>query len=309
LDSHFQHGPGADLWPLTWADDGNVYASWGDGWGWNKQGAKHSIGVTRISGMPPKLHGEDLWGEGPGSGFGKPEALIAFDQRIYMFWTNGRAKDDRANSATALSTDFGRTWKLNPDKAFPEAPDGFRVRAIAQSGQGYRGAVDEFLYVYFGFNRADDIYLARVPKSGIFVPARYEWFAGSASGKPVWKGRFEDRKPVFHDSNGYIWHVGVTFIPGAGRFFLTKPHNAPGANRALPEGDRKKVAGLGVFDAPAPWGPWTTVYYADRFFDALFKFTYFIPAKYLDGRSLWLAWSGNPEYDNINFIHGTLRSR
>ena len=81
FDTHVQRGAGADQWPLTWADDGNLYAAWGDGWGWNKQGPKRSIGVTRISGMPPDLRGEDLWGAGPGAGFGKPEALIAFDRQ------------------------------------------------------------------------------------------------------------------------------------------------------------------------------------------------------------------------------------
>lgn len=311
LDTHLQHGLGSDLWPLTWAADGNIYAAWGDGWGWNKKGPKHSIGVTRISGMPPKLAGEDLWGEGPGAGFGKPEALIGIDGQIYMFWTNGRSKDDRANTATAISSDRGVTWRLNPAKAFPEFPDGFRVRGIAHFGPGYAGAMDDFVYVYFGFSRANEIFLARAPKRRIFEPGAYEWFGGMAADRPVWKRRFADRKPVFSDPNGYWWHVGVTFVPGLKRFLLTKPHFAAGANRELPGGDRSKLTGLGIFDAPAPWGPWTTAYYADRFRDGLFKFTYFIPGKYVarDGKSFWLAWSGYPEYDNVNFVRGEVRYR
>jgi hypothetical protein len=98
-------------------------------------------------------------------------------------------------------------------------------------------------------------------------------------------------------------------LPGLGRYLLSKPHYESGADRQAPEGDRSKVAGLGVFDAPKPWGPWTTVFFRDRFFDSHFKFTFFIPAKYVsaDGKSLWLAWSGYPEYDNVNFIRGDVR--
>ena len=224
-----------------------------------------------------------------------------------MFWTMGRSKDDKANTSTAVSSDYGVTWTLNEQKAFPEVPDGFRVRGIAQFGQGYEGAMDEFVYVYFAFSRANDFYLARVPKRRIFDAAGYEWFAGSET-----RGAdFERKKPVFTDPNGYIWHIGVTFVPGLGRFLLTKPHNAPARTASLPEGDRSKTAGIGVFDAPAPWGPWTTVQYTDRFRDGLFKFTYFIPGKYADrdGKTFWLAWSGYPEYDNVNFIRGEFRSR
>ena len=279
FDTHFQRGPGADQWPLTWADDGNLYAGWGDGWGWNKAGPKRSIGITRISGMPPDLRGEDLWGAGPGAGFGKPEALIAYDGRIYMFWTLGRSKDDKANTATAFSTDNGVNWTLNEKKAFPQVPDGFRVRGIAQFGRGYQGAMDDFVYVYFGFSRANDFYLARVPKAYLLDASRYEWFAGVTAGKPAWHADFERKQPAFTDPNGYIWHVGIQFVPAAGRFLLTKPHNAPGADRSLPEGDRSKTAGLGVFDAPAPWGPWTTVYYQDRFHDGLVQIHLLYPGE------------------------------
>ncbi len=308
FETHIQHGLGCDQWPMTWADDGHLYAAWGDGWGWDKEGEKKSIGVTRIMGTPPALQGEDLWGAGPGSGFGKPEALIAYDDNIYMFWTWGRSKDDSANTAFAVSRDFGRTWELREEKAFPWAPDGFRVRGIAQFGKGYADAIDDYVYVYFGFSRANDFYLARVPKGDLPNPARYEWFAGLDGEQPRWSGAFADKTPAFSDPHGYIWHIGVTYVPALRRFLLTKPHYPPDGDREAIEGDRSKVAGLGVFDSPTPWGPWTTVYFEDRFFDAFFKFTHFIPASYLaeDGKSLWLAWSGYPEYDNVNFVRGEI---
>lgn len=89
-----QFGQGSDQWPLTTGADGSVYGAWGDGWGWSGEGSdgpKRSIGVTRIDGRPPELHGEDLWGDGPGRGFAKPEALVALGDSLHMFWTNFEA--------------------------------------------------------------------------------------------------------------------------------------------------------------------------------------------------------------------------
>lgn len=165
------------------------------------------------------------------------------------------------------------------------------------------------MYVYFGFSRAGELYLARVPRAHVLDAKHYEWFAGASGGQPDWQGEFERKRPVFNDPNGYLWHVGVQFVAGLDRFLLTKPHFASGADRSLPEGDRSKCASLGVFDAPNPWGPWTTVYCEDRFIDGRFKFTHFIPGKFIDAeaKSFWLAWSGYPEYDNVNFVRGEFR--
>ena len=57
-----QNGLGSDQWPMTWAEDNNLYAAWGDGWGWDKgEEPKRSIGITRITGSPPNFTGEDIF--------------------------------------------------------------------------------------------------------------------------------------------------------------------------------------------------------------------------------------------------------
>ena len=52
------------------------------------------------------------------------------------------------------------------------------------------------------------------------------------------------------------------------------------------------------------------MYYQDRFFDDHFKFSFFLPGKWIsgDGQSLWMAWSGYPD-DNVSFIRGAVRLR
>ena len=64
------------------------------------------------------------------------------------------------------------------------------------------------------------------------------------------------------------------------------------------------VASFGLFEGETPWGPWKTIFYEDDFLDDKVKFSYFIPAPWIagDGRAFWLAFSGWPEYDNLNLI-------
>lgn len=314
-ETRVQFAPGSDQWPMTVAADGSVYAAWGDGWGWSGEGEgrpKRSIGVTRIEGAPPALRGEDLWADGPGSGFGKPEALVALGDSLYMFWTFGDSNNQDDDTRAATSFDGGVSWQLGTEKAFPSLPAGFRVRGIVQQGAGYRDAPDDYVYLYFGFNRASDLFLARVPRDRLLDAAAYEWFAGTGPvGAPRWSANFDGKEPAFSDPRGYIWHIGVSYVRGVDRYLLVKPHHADGDDRTVARIRDSGVASLGLFEAATPWGPWRTVYYEDTFLDEYVKFTYMIPTSYIapDGGSFWLAWSGWPEYDNVNFIHATLRLR
>lgn len=97
--------------------------------------------MTRITGDQPALYALDLWGKGPGESYGKPEALIAFVDSLYMFWTNGDSKYAH-DSYAAISTDNGQTWDLKRERLFHYAPAGFRVRGICQYGKGYADGPD-----------------------------------------------------------------------------------------------------------------------------------------------------------------------
>ena len=136
VESKVQHGTGSDQWPMTWATDDQLYDAWGDGHGWlqETEEAKSSMGVTKIGGSPPNLSGIDTYGVGPGSSFGKPDALIALEDRILMFWTNGDSRFE-PDSYSAVSLDSGKTWELGQERIFTYAPAGFRVRGICQFGK------------------------------------------------------------------------------------------------------------------------------------------------------------------------------
>lgn len=305
--SHRQEGLGSDQWPLTWGSDDQLYAAWGDGWGWDSLGIKRSMGVTRILGSPPDLRGHDLWGMGPGQGVAKPEALIALRDTLWMFWTAGDSKYEDPSSL-AYSYDFGETWVVDTLPFLPTAPPGFRVRGICQFGPGYRQAVDAYVYLYWGFNRQEALYLARVPRQALANADRYSWFAGlDADGMPRWKA-FDQKRPAFYDANAYLWHIGISYHPQLKRYLLSKPHYTDKDNRETIFAPKTRMSSLGIFEAPNPWGPWRTVVYQDDFRDELVKFSYFIPTKFMHStdHSFWLLWSGWPEYDNVNFLKGRL---
>ena len=55
--------------------------------------------------------------------------------------------------------------------------------------------------------------------------------------------------------------------------------------------------GLGVYDAPEPWGPWTAVYYTERW-DTGPGETGCFPTKWMsaDGRTVHLVFSGDDAF-------------
>src|SRR5690349_6315606 len=58
-DTLVRKAPGSDIWSCTWAANGQLYAAWGDGGGFDgtdSQG-RVSIGVATITGQPPDWKG------------------------------------------------------------------------------------------------------------------------------------------------------------------------------------------------------------------------------------------------------------
>jgi hypothetical protein len=65
----------------------------------------------------------------------------------------------------------------------------------------------------------------------------------------------------------------------------------------LPKGDARFAGGLGIYDAPEPWGPWTTVYFTEQW-DVGPGETSSIPTKWMsgDGREFYLVFSGDDHF-------------
>ena len=70
-----------------------------------------------------------------------------------------------------------------------------------------------------------------------------------------------------------------------------------GDTQTLPGSDARFEGGFGVYDAPEPWGPWTTVFYTDRW-DVGPGETSSFPTKWMspDGTTVHLVFSGDDAF-------------
>ena len=290
----FPDNSGSDQWPMTWADDGHIYGVWGDGVGWNETSMRYSLGVSRIQATPPGLFGVDVWGANDRNR--KPLAIVGdAHHTIYLF--HNTDVDNWSGSYGGKSTDNGQTWDLNFPRVFDRDTDGVTLAGIAQFGPGYTnvpsGTDSSYFYVYLKDRAGQAVYLARVPKAEIFNRSAHTYFTGTdSSNNPNWSNDFSTKQPVFFDPAGTEYHINVSYNPGIRRFIYAKGHNK---------------SGLGVFEGTTLWGPWKTIFYG-AFLDNNWKFTYQFPQKWMsaNGLTMWMAWSGWPEYDNVNFVKVSL---
>ena len=65
----------------------------------------------------------------------------------------------------------------------------------------------------------------------------------------------------------------------------------------MPGGDPRFQGGLGIYDAPEPWGPWTTAYFTEAW-DVGPGETCSFPTKWMsaDGNTVYLVFSGEDSY-------------
>lgn len=277
---------GGDNWPITWADDGNLYTAYGDGNGFEPHVTKKlSIGLCRIEGGPEDFRGLNLSAptleaQGNDRRGRKASGMLMVDGTLYLLARN------TGNSQLAWSPDHGANWTW-ADWKFTES---FGCPAFVNFGQNYSGARDQFVYIVStdattAYERADRLVLARAPQSHLRERDAYEVFAGmDASGHPTWNSDFKKRSGIFSNP-GACYRSHMTWNPALKRYLLT----------SIGEGkDTRFAGGFGIYEAPEPWGPWTTVYYTDLWDTGPGESCSF-PAKWMspDGTTAWLVFSGD----------------
>jgi hypothetical protein len=308
FDNLVRLAPGSDLWPVTWAADGNLYTAWGDGGGFGGTNAdgRVSLGFARIQGSPTTLTGVNIWGgkntQTPATFQGKSMGMLSVEGVLYAWVSN--EQDPNPTFSLAWSTDLGVHWQ-QADWGF--AGQTFGETTFLNFGQDYAGARDEYVYIY-GVARDPSLFwtkvgLARVPKDQILERTAYEFYTGlDESNMPQWTRDINQWQPVFEDPNG-VGITAVSYNPGLDRYLLTTGHGP------FEDGVRR----LGIFDAPEPWGPWTTVAYNEAWggFEG-FWLGYYIPTKTPDwmspdGQTIHLIFSGQGTLDSFNLIKGSLK--
>ncbi|MFX0195022.1 MAG: DUF4185 domain-containing protein [Candidatus Hodarchaeota archaeon] len=317
FDNLVRLASGSDLWPVTWATDDNIYTCWGDGTGFGTAGDgwcspdRVAMGFARLEGSATNFTATNVNGgqkaENPtsfpceGSGCkgdpckGKLTGILSVGGVIYG-WINLQDNPwPNQNIALIWSNDLAATWQQT-SWVFPAGSGNFKPRAFLNFGKDYDGARDDYVYFY-GWNQGESTkgYMGRVNRTELKYKSSYQYFAGlDGNGNPIWSSNISDRKPFFEDPNGC---TGGSVIYNSG------------LNRYIMEGHRGEVNKLAIFDAPEPWGPWTTVAYYDNWGnfsgpDLLHSFlTKWIST---DGKTMWCIFSSTGELDSFNLIKASL---
>lgn len=336
--THKRSGQGSDNWQLTWADNDLQYGAWGDGDGFLPEagGGRVGLGYGRIEGDWKDYKGVNVWGgtgsENPAQFSGKSWGTICVAGVLYS-WVipdvpdTGGPRDHYAYTQLARSTDHGAHW-TKPDWRW-RLKDNLIIPTFLNNAKDNAGARDEYVYSYFVRPQRADIthasfgltvhkpgalFLTRVRKERIFESREaYEWFTGTIGGNPTW-GPLAAKAPVFENPNGTGWCLSASYNPGLRRYFLATEHTAT------------HIGLMSLFDAPEPWGPWTTVKYwtptepfgASRpgsildWADNVFFFSFAPKWLSADGREFTLVFTGGgrgKNNDSLNTVRGAFTLR
>jgi CubicO group peptidase (beta-lactamase class C family) len=281
---------GSDNWPTTWADDDSLYTVYGDGWGFEPYVTeKLSLGFANVSGSATDFTGINIRspsGEfyGGGSQGKKGSGLLMVDGIVYMWVRN--ANEDGEACQLAWSSDHAETWTWS-DWAFSE----FGYCTFINFGKNYEGARDNYVYMVShdnpsAYEASDHMILARVDKNEVTYRAAYEFYQSTdLAGNPVWTSDINERGAVFTHV-GHSLRSGISYNPGVGRYLWWQQFSEDTV-------DTRVTGGFGIYDAPEPWGPWTTVYFTEHW-DVGPGETAHFPTKWMspDGQILYLIFSG-----------------
>ncbi len=282
----------SDNWPMTWADDDALYTAYGDGSGFEPfVPEKLSLGFAKVTGTPSTFFGENLRApsleqRGGGQKGRKASGLLCVNSVLYLWARNA------TNSQLAWSKDHGATWSW-ADWKFTES---FGCPTFLNFGRNYAGARDQFVYIYSPDNDSaygvvDRLVLARVPKTNICQRASYEFLTGLHADQAAWSPDLARRGAVF-SAPGRCYRVGISYSPALKRFLLVQPIPTAASRDQAGIMDTRFAGGLGIYDAPTPWGPWTTAFFTKQW-DVGPGDSASFPTKWMstDGRTLYLVFS------------------
>jgi hypothetical protein len=269
----------SDNWPITWGDDDAQYTAYGDGAGFEPYvDHKLSMGFAKVTGAASAFQGTNIRstnGErlGDGAKGAKASGMLMVGGVLYMWVRNV------GNSQLAWSEDHGRTWQwgFHFDTSFGSP-------AFLNAGRNYNGALDDFVYVYSqdgpsAYEPDDALVLARVPKGRIRDVTAYEFLQRlEYSGNTTWTRDLKQRGAVFRFP-GHCQRVDAVYNPLLKRYLLAVAYNSKG--------------GWGIYDAPEPWGPWTTAFHTD-YWGIEGTHGYRLPAKWIgpESNTMTLVFSG-----------------
>ena len=305
-----------DTYPMTWAEDGEIYTSSGDPlWGETIEG----LDIEKFSGGPTDYkitkvnHMNDFRGWG-GDG-AKPSGMICVDGVLYLAFQNmlGRRKppfnlasQHGSDASIVYSTSKGALWTpAFRNIAAPMFPGHqFGGPSFINFGQNNANARDNFIYAVSGdqWDNGSNLRLGRVPADGILRREAWEWVcAFTPAGEPAWSYDIHEAIPLL-TLHHWLGLPEMVYLAGIRRYLLF-------TWRLHVDFSGDDGTDLLVFEAPEPWGPFSLVCYEEYWEGKDFNpYCPRLPLKWLeaDGVTGWLQFSGR--WTKIGLENGCYRS-
>ena len=318
-----------DTYPITWAADGELYASagdplWGAGFPFQPEHRNdpryHGLDVEKFSGMAPDYRIDKTsemldyvgWGgEGP-----KPSGMISVGGSLYLAAQNllgkkpaahGDKSQHGSDAFIARSDDFGRTWAptvadyLKRGAMFPGSP--FGGPAFVQYGRD-QAAPDGFVYAVSGdqWDNGSELRVGRVRADRILDAASWEFVAAvDKSNRPRWSKRLADAAAVL-TLDRHLSLPEMVRLPGNGPSERRSASGSPCGGRYLlatwqlgADFSPEDGCELTVLESPEPWGPFRRVHVEDWTTGYPVFYCPRVPLKWFDPatREGWMLWSGS----------------
>jgi Domain of unknown function (DUF4185) len=294
-----------DTFPMTWADDYEIYSSAGDpNWG----GKNDGLDIEKFSGMPPDYKISRVNKMSSYKGFGgkgtKPSGMISVNGTLYLAFQNmlgsklpayGSKSQHGSDAMIVSSRDHGKTWSpLFQDIQTPMFPGRtFGGPAFVNTGRDNVGAPDAYVYAVSTdqWDNGSNLRLGRVLAGQIQDPAAWEWVSElNGYEHPRWSKVLQQAVPVLTDPRR-ISLPDMVYIKYIDRYVLF-------TWRLHKDFSSDDGTELMIYDAPHPWGPFTLVHDEDYWESRdLNPYCPRLPLKWLtvDGNELrgWIQFSGS----------------
>ena len=260
-----------DTFPMTWADDGEIYTAAGDpGWGETTSG----LDVEKFSGSPPDYkitkvnHMNDyvgLGGDGP-----KPSGMICVSGILYLAFQNMlRSRKPPFSLLSQHGSDaqivyttvhWPKVWvPAFGNISSPMFPGHkFGGPAFVNFGQNNAHARDSFVYAVSSdqWDNGSNLRLGRVPADDIMRREAWEWVcAFSPSGEPAWSHDLAESIPVL-SLHHWLGLPDMVYLAGIQRYLLLTWR----LHRDFSHSDGTDLL---IFESPEPWGPFSLAYFEE----------------------------------------------
>jgi len=297
-----------DTYPMTWADDDEIYTSAGDPlWGETRDG----LDVEKFSGGPADYKITKINSMNDYTGWGgngpKPSGMICVDGILYLAFQNLQRMQQPPHSLTsqhgsdaqivcATRNQNGHGVGLwTPSFANIAAPmfpgHKFGGPAFINFGKNNANARDEFVYAVSSdqWDNGSNLRLGRVPADSIMRRESWQWVcAFTPAGEPAWHHNLDEAVPVL-SVHRWLGLPEMVYVDGIKRYLLF-------TWRLHKDFSGDDGTDLLVFESPEPWGPFALVH-AEEYWEgqALNPYCPRLPLKWMavDGKSGWLQFSGS----------------